>query len=50
VGTVVIAVVTDADARVRTFEFIGNREQVNYQSTQAAMNMLRLMLTGSKSA
>jgi nicotinamide-nucleotide amidase len=46
VGTVAIAVVTDADARVRTFEFIGNREQVNYQSTQAAMNMLRLMLSG----
>jgi nicotinamide-nucleotide amidase len=47
VGTVAIAVVTDAGARVRTFEFIGNREQVNFQSTQAAMNMLRLMLTGS---
>jgi nicotinamide-nucleotide amidase len=47
VGTVAIAVVTDADARVRTFEFIGNREQVNFQSTQAAMNMLRLRLTGS---
>ncbi len=50
VGTVAIAVVTGADARVRTFEFIGNREQVNFQSTQAAMNMLRLMMTGSKSA
>jgi competence/damage-inducible protein CinA-like protein len=46
VGTVAIAVITDADRRVRTFAFIGNREQVNYQSTQAAMNMLRLMLLG----
>ncbi len=46
VGTVAIAVVTDGGADVRTFAFIGNREQVNYQSTQAAMNMLRLMLLG----
>ena len=44
VGTVVIAVVTDHDACVRTFQFIGGRDQVKYQATQAAMNMLRLML------
>ena len=44
VGTVALAVVTDADTQARTFGFIGNREQVNYQSTQAAMNMLRLLL------
>ena len=30
--------------RVRTFQFVGGREQVKFQSTQAALNMLRLML------
>ena len=45
VGTVVVAVVTDSDARVKTFQFFGSREQVKYQSAQAAMNMLRLMMT-----
>jgi nicotinamide-nucleotide amidase len=44
VGTVVIAVVTPEDVRVRTFQFIGSRDMVKFQSTQAAMNMLRLML------
>ncbi len=45
VGTVAVAVVVDSDARVRTFQFIGGREQVKFQATQAALNMLRLMLT-----
>jgi nicotinamide-nucleotide amidase len=45
VGTVVVAVATGRETRVRTFRFIGNREQVKYQSTQAALNMLRLMMT-----
>jgi nicotinamide-nucleotide amidase len=44
VGTVAIAVVAGGDTRVRTFQFIGEREQVKYQSAQAAMNMLRIML------
>ena len=44
VGTVVIAVVAAQEARVRTFQFVGAREQVKFQSTQAALNMLRLML------
>ena len=44
VGMVAIAVVAGDDARVRTFQFIGEREQVNNQSAQAAMNMLRLMM------
>jgi nicotinamide-nucleotide amidase len=44
VGMVVIAVATPGEARVRTFNFIGSREMVKFQSTQAAMNMLRLML------
>jgi len=45
VGTVAIAVLTDADARVRTFRLIGGREQIKFQAAQAALNMLRLMLT-----
>jgi nicotinamide-nucleotide amidase len=44
VGTVVIAVKTDDDARVRTFQFIGGREMVKFQASQAALNMVRLML------
>jgi nicotinamide-nucleotide amidase len=44
VGTVAIAVVADREARVRTFRFVGAREQVKFQATQAALNMLRLML------
>ena len=44
VGTVAIAVVVRNQASVRTLNFVGGREQVKYQSAQAAMNMLRLML------
>jgi nicotinamide-nucleotide amidase len=44
VGTVMIAVLLGPDAHVRTFQFIGPREMVKFQSTQAALNMLRLML------
>jgi hypothetical protein len=29
---------------VRTFQFIGPREMVKFQSSQAALNMLRLLL------
>jgi nicotinamide-nucleotide amidase len=46
VGTVAIAVAGDGDARVRTFQFAGGREQVKFQATQAALNMVRLMLAG----
>jgi nicotinamide-nucleotide amidase len=45
VGTVAIAVLADADARVRTFRLIGGREQIKFQAAQAALNLLRLMLT-----
>jgi nicotinamide-nucleotide amidase len=45
VGTVAIAVLAGADARVRTFQFVGLREMVKFQSAQAALNMLRLMLS-----
>src|SRR6185503_20107404 len=44
VGTVVVAVNVDGKEWIRTFQFIGDREQVKYQSAQAALNMLRLML------
>ena len=47
VGTVAIAVATRDDARVRTFRFFGGREMVKFQSAQAAMNMLRLMMMKS---
>lgn len=44
VGTVAIAVQTGDDARVRTFRFMGGREMVKYQASQAALNMVRLLL------
>ncbi len=44
VGTVAIAVGVDDQLRVRTFQFLGGREMVKFQSAQAAMNMLRLLL------
>ena len=46
VGTVAIAVVVGGETRVRTFQFVGGREQVKFQASQAALNMLRLMLDG----
>ena len=47
VGTVAIAVVTPSARSVRTFQFVGPRDMVKFQSTQAAMNMLRLLLQES---
>jgi nicotinamide-nucleotide amidase len=44
VGTVAVAVITPVGERVRTFQFIGPRDMVKFQSAQAAMNMLRLLL------
>jgi PncC family amidohydrolase len=44
VGTVVIAVVTSSENRTRTFRFIGEREQVKVQATQAALDMVRRLL------
>ena len=44
VGMVCIAVVTPVQQQVRTFQFIGPREMVKFQSAQAAMNMLRHLL------
>ena len=44
VGTVAIAAEAGDDRRVRTFNFIGGREMVKFQATQAALNMVRLLL------
>jgi nicotinamide-nucleotide amidase len=49
VGTVVIAVSADRENCVRTFQFIGGREQVKFQATQAALNLVRLMLADKAS-
>lgn len=45
VGTVVIAVVTDGDRRVRTLRFFGEREQVKFQASQSALDTVRRMLS-----
>jgi nicotinamide-nucleotide amidase len=50
VGTVAIAVATSGNSRVRTFAFFGPRDMVKFQSTQAAMNMLRLLLLSEDAA
>jgi nicotinamide-nucleotide amidase len=44
VGTVAVSVVTPAVENVRMFHFIGAREMIKFQSAQAAMNILRLLL------
>jgi nicotinamide-nucleotide amidase len=45
VGTVAIAAVSASDTRARTFRFIGGREMVKFQASQAALDMVRRMLT-----
>jgi nicotinamide-nucleotide amidase len=47
VGTVAIALAFGDATQARTFRFGGGREQVKYQSTQAALNMLRLALVAA---
>lgn len=44
VGTVVVAVTVRGETRVRTLKLFGGREMIKFQSAQAALNMLRLML------
>jgi nicotinamide-nucleotide amidase len=44
VGTVAVSVVTPVGESVRTFLFVGPRDMVKFQSAQAAMNMLRLLI------
>ena len=45
VGMVVVAVVTARERRCRTFRFFGDREQVKFQASQAALDMVRRLLT-----
>jgi nicotinamide-nucleotide amidase len=45
VGTVVVAAVTATERRCRTFRFFGDRELVKFQASQAALDMVRRMLT-----
>ena len=47
VGTVAIAAVTPVADASRVFRFLGEREQVKFQASQAALDMVRRMLTGA---
>jgi competence/damage-inducible protein CinA-like protein len=44
VGMVCIAAASEYDSRVRTFRFVGGREMVKFQASQAALDMVRRML------
>jgi nicotinamide-nucleotide amidase len=44
VGTVVVAVVTADLSRSRVFRFVGEREQVKFQASQAGLDMVRRLL------
>ena len=44
VGTVAVAAVTAGQTRSRVFRFFGEREQVKFQASQAALDMVRRML------
>jgi nicotinamide-nucleotide amidase len=44
VGMVVVAAVTASEQRCRTFRFFGEREQVKFQASQAALDMVRRLL------
>jgi nicotinamide-nucleotide amidase len=45
VGMVVVAVVTSSERRCRTFRFFGDREQVKFQASQSALDMVRRLLS-----
>jgi len=47
VGTVAVAAVTARATRSRVFRFSGEREQVKFQASQAALDMVRRMLLAS---
>jgi PncC family amidohydrolase len=46
VGTVAVAAVMPGATRSRMFRFVGDREQVKFQASQAALDMVRRMLVG----
>jgi len=45
VGMVVVAVTTATERRCRTFRFFGERELVKFQASQAALDMVRRLLS-----
>lgn len=45
VGTVAVAVTAPDGERVRTLRFMGERELVRFQASQAALDTLRRLLT-----
>jgi nicotinamide-nucleotide amidase len=47
VGTVAVAVVTPDGRRLRTFQFLGTREQIKFQSAQGALDLLRVLMADS---
>jgi len=44
VGTVAVAAVIPGATRSRLFRFVGDREQVKFQASQAALDMVRRLL------
>ncbi len=50
VGTVVVAVAWAGGQTVERFRFPGGREQVKFQASQAALNMLRRVMEGAPPA
>jgi nicotinamide-nucleotide amidase len=48
VGTVVIALSADQGARVRTYQFRGNRQTIRMWATQVAMDQVRRLLLKHK--
>jgi nicotinamide-nucleotide amidase len=44
VGMVCLAAVTPESSRVRTAKFLGEREQIKFQASQAALDMVRRMI------
>lgn len=47
VGTVAVAVVTPDGSSTRTLQFMGERQNVKFQASQAALDLLRRMLMGA---
>jgi nicotinamide-nucleotide amidase len=47
VGMVCVAAASGEGTRVRTFRFVGGREMVKFQASQAALDMVRRMLLES---
>ena len=47
VGTVVVSVAIGSATRSRVFRFVGEREMVKFQASQAALDMVRRMLQAS---